>query len=486
MLYLHQSHRLEVLLNGLAEVARSPLPDPFAAELMVVQSKGMGRWISLRLAERQGVCANVQFPLPASFLWQLLRLCFGELPERSAFAPEVLVWRIRAWLERAEDVARSPRLAAYLNSGDERRRQQLAERLADVFDQYLVYRPDWIEAWEEGRLLALGADEEWQAALWRHLAAGQGDSHRARLVRRLLHRLEDGSPLALPPRVSVFGVSSLPPVFLDVLQALARRIDVHVYALNPCREYWGEIRDQREIARIAGERSADDLYLEVGHPLLASLGKQGRDFFDRLAEFPQLDSEFAVDEAEPPRRSLLEVLQADILELRDRRDDRPWRLAAEDDSLQVHVCHGPMREVEVLHDRLLHLFQRHPDLQPDDVAVLTPDIGLYAPYVEAVFSRRQGDTFIPYSIADRGMSAEQPLLEAFLALLDLPDSRYPTDWVLGLMEHPAVLRRFGLEADDLDSVRHWLQETGVRWGRDGDHKAGLGLPATTRHTWREA
>lgn len=485
MLHLHQSHRLETLLSGLADVVRAPQPDPFAAELVVVQSKGMGRWISLRLAERHGVCANVQFPLPASFLWQLLRLCFGELPERSAFAPEVLVWRIRDWLEQSENAQQTPRLAAYLNNGDERRRQQLAERLADVFDQYLVYRPDWIEAWEGGRLLELGTDEAWQAALWRHLAADQTDSHRARVVGRLLQRLGDGSPMALPRRVSVFGVSSLPPVFLDVLQALSQRVDVHVYALNPCREYWGEIRDEREIARAAGERSVDDLYLEVGHPLLASLGKQGRDFFDRLAEFPQLDSKFSADDAEPPRSSLLEVLQADILELHDRRRDEPWPLAADDDSLQVHVCHGPMREVEVLHDRLLHLFQRHPDLQPGDVAVLTPDIGLYAPYVDAVFSRRQGEPFIPYSIADRGLSTEQPLLEVFLALLDLPDSRYPADWVLGLMEHPAVLRRFGLEPDDLDAIRHWLHETGVRWGRDGEHKAGLGLPPMARHTWRE-
>lgn len=485
MLYLHQSHRLENLLAGLVELLGSGQPDPFAPNLVVVPSKGMGRWITLRLAESQGICANVQFPLPAAFLWQLLRTCFGDLPERSAFAPEVLVWRIMDWLGAPANLEKAPRLAAYLRNGDELRRLQLASRVADAFDQYLVYRPDWIAAWERGLALDLGADEGWQSTLWRHLAARQTDSHRARLLRQLLERLAGDTPPPLPERLAVFGVSSLPPVFLDVLQALSQRLDVHLYALNPCREYWGEIRDQREIARAAGEHAAEDLYLEVGHPLLASLGKQGREFFDRLAEFPQLDSQFLAEDAEPPRANLLEVLQSDILELRDRRQEPPWPLAAADDSLQVHVCHGPMREVEVLHDRLLDLFQRHPDLQPGDVAVLTPDIGLYAPYVDAVFARRQGEVYIPYSIADRGLSTEQPLLETFLALLDLPASRYPSDWVLSLLEQPALLRRFGLDLDDLDLIRHWLQETGVHWGRDGEHKAKLGLPAAARHTWRE-
>lgn len=502
MLYLHQSRRLETLFAGLTDVIRTPQPNAFAADFVVVQSKGMGRWITLRLAESQGVCANVHFPLPVAFLWQLLRVCFSDLPERSAFAPEVLAWRIMAWLGENAKPALAPRLVSYLSHGGELHCRQLAARVANVFDQYLLYRPDWITAWERGELLDLGPDEAWQAALWRDLAANQTDSHRARVVRQLLERLADGTPLALPGRVAVFGVSSLPPVFMGVLEALSQRLDLHLYALNPCRKYWGGIRGQREIDRVAGKRAVDDFYLEVGHPLLDSLGKQGRDFFDRLAEFPRLDSEFIADDTEPPRNNLLEVLQSDILELLDRRQPSPgtppegeirmgwglsqvWPLAAYDDSLQVHVCHGPMREVEVLRDQLLDLLQRYPDLQPGDVAVLTPDIGPYAPYVDAVFARRLGEPYIPYSIADRSLSTEKPLLETFLALLDLPDSRYPADWILSLLEQPALLLRFGLGQGDLDLIRHWLHETGVRWGRDGEHKAALDLPATPRHTWRE-
>lgn len=482
MLRLYQSDKLEFLAELLTADRPSPA-SPFEPETVIVQSLGMGRWLSLRLADTLGICANVRFPLPASFVWDLLRQFFGELPRRSAFSCEVLAFRIFDWLGRPENLERTPRLSGYLQNGDELRRFQLARRIADLFDQYLMYRADWIAAWERGETLALGGDEEWQALLWRDLASGEAAPHRARILDELLAALESDSAAGrLPRRVSVFGVSSLPPAFLDVLNALARHAEVSLYALNPCREYWGEIRDEREIGRLAGERSPEDLYLEAGHPLLASLGKQGREFFDAVAEHSELHSLFL---AEPPRDSMLHILQADILELVDRRSAGRLAVRPDDRSLQVHACHSPMREVEVLRDQLLALFDSNPDLKPGDVAVLTPDIEQYTPYIEAVFAESRDAPAIPFSIADRGLTHEQPLLEIFLALLDLPESRFAADATLGYLEQPAIQRRFRLCEDDLPTIHHWARAVGARWGRDGAHKAEYRLPDIPRHTWRD-
>lgn len=488
MLRLHQSNRLETLAAILA-AEHQPPSSPFEADTLVVQSLGMGRWVSLRLADHLGICANVRFVLPAAYIWELRRTLFGEQPRRSPFAAEVLAFRIMAWLDQPTNLARAPRLAGYLRQGGEQRRFHLATRIADVFDQYLVYREDWIAAWESGQLLGLGGDEDWQALLWRDLVAGETAAHRARWMRELLARIQErgaarelGGAGRLPERLSVFGVSALPPVFVEVLRALGEHCEVDVYALNPCREYWGEIRDTHEIGRLAGERRPEDLYLEVGHPLLASLGKQGREFFDALADTAQPRELFDED---PRRDSLLSILQADILELVDRRETGPLPIAADDHSLRIQVCHSPMREVEVLRDQLLALFDADPSLKPGDVAVLTPDIEKYAPYIEAVFAEGRAAR-IPFSIADRGLAQSQPVLEAFLTLLDLPDSRFPADAVLALLEQPALLRRFGLSGDDVPLIHDWVRAVGARWGRDAAHKAEHHLPETARHTWRDA
>ncbi len=487
MLYLHQSHQLEMLVEQLAAVTGQPAASPFIPETVIVQSRGMGRWVSLRLAERHLICANVHFVLPASFIWRLLGTFFDTLPERSAFAPEVLSWRIMDWLSDREKRESAPELIAYLADDEELRRFELARRIADAFDQYLMYRPDWIAAWESGSLCGLGADETWQSRLWRDLTAASPEAHRSSLMRRLGERLATGEPPAeLPQRLAVFGVSSLPPVFLQVLDLIARHIEVHVFALNPCRQEWGQILDRRELARLSGDADPDALYLEVGNPLLASLGKQGREFFDQLQDL-EIGRWISPDEdAVPLRRdSMLRVLQADVVDLIDCAEAGTRPVSAADRSLQVHVCHSAMREVEVLHDQLLALFNADPGLEPGEVAVLTPDIEAYSPYIEAVFAERAGAPFIPYAIADRGLAREQPLLDVFLGLLDLPNSRFEADWVLDLLRQPAILRRFALTADDLPQIRHWMRETGIRWGRDAQHKAALGVPAMPQHTWRE-
>ncbi|MFZ4699191.1 MAG: exodeoxyribonuclease V subunit gamma [Candidatus Methylumidiphilus sp.] len=496
MLHLFQSNRLETLLELLAAIVAYPQGNALAKETIVVQSKGMGRWITLKLAAKHGICANIQFPLPASYQWELLRTVLGELPLRSAFSPEAIAFRLMDWLSKPHNLERVPTLANYLSGGEDIRRYELAVRIADLFDQYLVYRPDWIAAWERGEMLGLGADEHWQALLWCELVATVKEPHRTRLIERLLQAIESGEVEGrLPDRVLLFGISSLPPVFLNVVQALSKHCYVALFALNPCRQPWGEIHDSLEIAKLAGENDPSDLYLEEGNPLLASLGKQGREFFDSLLhESPDIVELF---EDQNMGDSLLHVLQADILNLVDRSPLRfseavenggqhPRQLIARDDrSLQIHACHSPMREVEVLRDQLLAMLDGDPALNPADIAVLTPDIALYSPYIDAVFGAAESATRIPFGIADRGETGEQAFHETFLRLLDLPSSRFDAEWVMDFLEQPFLRNRFGLCEDDLPAIHQTVRETGIRWGRDADHRAALGLPAESRHTWRE-
>jgi exodeoxyribonuclease V gamma subunit len=483
MLSLYHAPDLETLGLLACKLLAQPQADVLAPARVVVPSQGIGRWLTLQLAREQGIAMHLEVQLPSSFVWGLARQVLGALPEQSAFNPQAMTWRLYDWLCEPANLARAERLQRYLQGSDERRRLALAAKIADVFDQYLLYRDDWLAAWERGELCGLGADEIWQALLWQELTR-DGHPHRARLLGELLARLHADAPIAgMPERLLVFGISSLPPHHLRVLEGLARHTDVVIFALNPCREAWGEIRDVRELAR--SEVSPDDWYLDVGHPLLASLGKQGRDFFDSLlgqiAEengiYPQ-DNELADD-------SLLHALQQDILRLRTRAPDERLVLREDDRSLELHIAHSPLREVEILHDQLLARFAANPQLSPDQVVVLTPDIERYAPYIEAVFARREGAPHIPYSLADRSLRAETPLIEAFLGLLSLPESRFAAEEILAWLEQPAIARRAGIEAEDLPLLRDWLHQAGVRWGRDAAHRAALDLPADDAFTWRQ-
>ncbi|HSC83473.1 MAG TPA: exodeoxyribonuclease V subunit gamma, partial [Pseudomonas sp.] len=492
MLNLYHAPDLESLGVLATSLLAKPQREPFAPAQVVVPSQGIGRWLTLQLARAQGIAMQLEVQLPSAFVWGLSRLVLGQLPEQSAFTPVTLTWRLYDWLCEPANLARAERLQRYLDGGDERRRLSLAAKIADVFDQYLLYRDDWLAAWERGELCDLGADEAWQALLWRELTK-DGHPHRARLLDDLLQRLYDPTPIAgLPERLLVFGISSLPPHHLRVLDGLARHTEVVICALNPCREAWGDIRDIRELAK-QPELSPDEWYLDVGHPLLASLGKQGRDFFDSLFSLVSAEGgqEHAVysEDADLRDDSLLHALQNDILRLhlrlRPLQPDERIELRPDDRSLELHIAHSPLREVEILHDQLLARFASDPTLSPDQVVVLTPDIERYAPYIEAVFSAKTGAPRIPFSLADRSLRAELPLLEAFLDLLALPESRFAAEEVLAWLEQPAIARRAGIEPEDLPLLRDWLRDAGVRWGRDAGHHAALGFPADNAFTWAQ-
>ncbi|MBK8509705.1 MAG: exodeoxyribonuclease V subunit gamma [Candidatus Competibacteraceae bacterium] len=479
MFYSYRSNHLEVLAARLTEMMRQPLRSSLAQEVVVVQSNGMARWLALRLADALGVCANVSWRFPATFLWDMSRAILTHLPRASSFDKAALVWRTMTLLRDLEPDPRFEPLRAWL--GEEQsdfRRHELAQHIADSFDQYLVYRPDWIRKWEAGE------GEHWQAELWRRLASSQ-DDHRARVQDRVRAALDSGAfdRRALPERVAIVGVTALPPAYLDLLAGLARYLDIHLFLLDPCQEYWGDIQAERDLARLGEDIDPDEAYLTVGNPLLASLGKQGRDFLDLLQAYPRAEWEGFV---EPAGDELLQCLQADILHLRERggEDYPPLPLRPEDRSVQIHVCHGPMREVEVLHDQLLALFERWPTLRPSDVIVMAPDIAVYGPLIEAVFDGAPRERRIPFSVTDQSVQIENPLVEVFFNLLDMGGGRFDAAQVLSVLETAAVRRRFGLSEGDLERVRAWVKGAGIRWGIDAEIKRTWDLPTTAEHTWR--
>lgn len=482
MLKLYQSNRMEYLADLLVEITGMPLTDSFAAETVVVQHPGMGRWLSLQIAEQTGICANYRFPLPASFIWELFGRLLPGLPEQQHYTPSVMQWALFSLLESSRDEELFRPVGRYLRAAGEQGRLELAHRLAICFDQYLVYRPDWIRVWERGGSAV--ANDGWQAELWRRLRRSLNTDHWVDLQRKVARAIEQQRlmPELLPERVSLFGLSSLSTGYLTLLQQLSGLMDIHLFLLNPCAEHWCGIVDAGE--RSGRELAADSaaLYLERGNPLLASWGRQGRDFLALLLELdpPTIDLF-----GEPGGETLLQQLQGDILTLADgttREEKR--RIDAGDGSIRIHNCHGPMREVEVLRDQLLDLFERNPLLQPDHVVVMTPDMDLYAPYVEAVFGTASAAGYIPFAIADRGGNLESSLTAAFLRLLEIRQSRFLSSELMGLLEIPAIRRRFSIAEGDLQLIHRWIRESGIRWGRDADNRRELGLPATDQNSWR--
>lgn len=479
---LYSSNRLEILAEALADRLSAPLPSPFEQEVIVVQSRGMERWVSLQLARHHGICANYRFPFPNAFVYEIFRKAFTNLPERSLFEPSIMTWKIvdllpEMVLQPGFEVVRN-----YLdNDTSGLKCFQLAERIVDLFDQYLLFRPEMMLRWQEGQ------DDHWQAILWRSVAAGCETQHRAALAQQFLIKVSNcpSDVVGLPERVAIFGISALPRFHLQVISGIAKVIEVNLFLMNPCQQYWGDIASEREIARTVSNQLTlpEDVYLERGNSLLSSMGQLGRDFWDSINEFQIMENELF---QEPAGNHLLSSIQSDILNLRDRIEQQEMQfISPHDTSIQIHSCHSPMREMEVLYDRLLDMFKDDPDLAPRDILVMVPDIEVYAPYIEAVFDTPPNENErIPYSIADRSMRKESHVIDTFLAVLELCRGRFTASDVLDILQSEVVQRRFDLVETDLELIRKWVRDTRIRWGLDADDRSRKDLPAFAENTWK--
>ena len=489
-LILHTSNQLDLLAQRLSQVVSAPLASPFTPEIVVVQSLASRRWLSLKIAQLQGICANYAFPFLGDFVAQTVRQAFPVEALGDKMSTELLTWKIDSLLPQCLARKEFAPVAKYLRDGDSLKRFHLAARLANLFDQYRVYRPEMVSDWTASKKARRG-DEAWQAALWRQL--GEAPAFDQALNRLRVCGFEDAAQLDLPERVSIFAPTSLPPAYLELLFQIARVRKVHLFLSRPSREYRGNDPTAKQRARLGLSASDPD----AGNPLLTSWGKVDADLTDLLLETQERLGVAVEDGSEEFKDfkpiTLLGTIKSDILNARNRGAESdnvheaapPAAVKAKDRSLVLHACYSPMREVEVLYDQLLHCFETIPNLQPRDVIVMTPEIEKYAPFIRGVFGYPEDELMrIPYSLADRHPRSESLPIDTFLTLLDLPGSRFTATQIFALLGSRSLRRRFRFSDEDLSLIRDWIEGTAIRWGIDGDDRKRLGLPGLDANTWR--
>ena len=477
------SNNQEALIDRLAQNTTRPLSSPLLPETFITQHIGMNHWLSTKLAEKQGICSNIRFLYPNSFIYDFLKQTNPDLPEKSPFEADILCWKIMKILPDCVKKEVFNPLASYLADGSQIKAFQIAKKIAAVFDQYIIFRPDMLRKWEKGLLSHKNREEKWQAELWQQLIKDIGPLHRSHLVENFYNQLENTPETAktLPERIEIFGISTFPPFHLNFFEKISEYIQVDLFLLNPCREYWGDILSQKEESRLVNKGiDPEKTYIRRGHPLLSSLGRSGREFFDLLLD-AKCHEEQLFEDIE--KKTMLSHLQSQILDLEE--PDKKIPIKRDDSSIQVHSCHSPMREIEVLHDQLLFMFENNKDLKLHDIIVMTPDIDLYSPFIRAVFDSPENENKkIPFSISDISCLSGNSIINTFLSLLDLSRGRFGITEVIPILESPSVRKKFSFSETDISLIKSWLEETRIRWGINKEEKTCLGLPPFPQNTWQ--
>ena len=478
-LYTYPSNKLEYLVEVLSTLLGYEKKTVFAPSQLIVGSRGMQHWLSMQLAETRGVAMNLNYDMVNGFIVNLCYELTGRQEHKKAYTKDVLIWRVFKALDSSEDLGSSkthfdtiselfldePKLKEYYQDSL-LKKYQLSVKIAEIFSKYLTYRVDWLESWERNQSIDatnISEDEQWQMRLWQILVADISDTpHKvqkeaiSKLSKQILEKH------GVHENIYIFGVNTISPKNLNFIYELAKHINIHILYINPCSEYWSDLKNEKVSAWL----EQDDYEIQ---PLLANLGQQGKEFFNALLEnedkqeftvFENAQSDFIKLKDNP--QTQLVSLQRNLLELNCENHSK-----VKDDSITINSCHSPLREVQVLHDKLLDMIAKDSNIKPRDILVMCPNIEDYSPYIDCVFSRFAEVSKLPCSIADRTLLDSEPLAASFIDLLQLPESDFEVNKILDYLSVPAIQKKFAISDDQLETIRYWLKEACIHHSNDG-------------------
>jgi exodeoxyribonuclease V gamma subunit len=425
-------------------------------KMLVCESKGLQGYLQQRCVdEHGGIWTALQFKPLAGLLMQ----CAYNLSKEhkkdekdNVYNKNNLVWAIYNLLPEKE------------------KKFSHASELASLFFAYQIYRPKLIQAWMEKKNYEIPNatgnfinNEIRQRKLWNELENKHGNENISQLYKSIEIALENPKyeKKFLPRQIFIFAPLSIAPIHLKTLTLLAKAgCEVNLYVHLISDKYIGDTKSDKSIAylrKISWENKIvpdeDKLYWDLGNRLIANLGRSAQVLYEQIGW----------DELEPANEyrntdyagSLLEKIQTNII-----NDENEKEKCEKDDTVTLNSCFSPLREIEVLADYILDLFAKNEELTTADIAVVAPNIDVYASAIEMVFGRYE----IPYKIADRNVKKYDKTAQLLNLLFSLIGSRYEAPDIVALFEYSRLVQNKELDSDSRERLEKWVRENAIRHG----------------------
>lgn len=470
-----QSNDSELLASLCAQMVSQAQEDPFLRELVLVQRPGMDRWLAQMVAGTRAIAWDFQ-SLPLRKLWIELAHCASINDYWLQWsAPARLRFAIRECLEHLDE--RSLWEVVRPHAQDSRRAMAFAGEQAKIYEEYLDRRPTLLQEWEKGAQADLWQAELWRCCLQRARAAqselidlaGPIQTRRAILEWLALAESEAlGQQLRqkLAPRVHFFMWSNLPPAALELMEALGQQVELYLYQFVPTPHYLEDLQEQHPLVHAwsAGYRKFSMAMEQV---------LEGRVTADNTSIYP-IQRSLEITDLTRVQESIARI-QCDKLELEG------------DDSIQVHGCWGPLREIEALHAQISRALLEYPDWSYEDIFVWVSDLSSYAPLIDAVFGtcRPPQGPAIPYRIVDAHQGPLLPTVQGLLGYFHSFSERASLTQLLELMRQRCVAEHYGWGLDSLEELAKGLDDAQIRWGYNADARRAQGQPEEGANSWQE-
>ncbi len=496
MLTIYRSNKAEWLAEILGQELRLNPPEITEEVNIIVSTWPSSRWLSEKLSIINNINALVQYPFPGTYLKRLVKRIIGIDPdEKDPWEKNQLVWNILELLPELMKEEEAEVIRSWLKISDKENEQinlnlwDLANNIAETFDDYILYRPEIIKQWlskktkKNFREINVNKNILWQEKLFNLLYKKINKDPFCIQVEKAIKVLkkDDISKLDYPRNLYIYGLSTLAPLQIDLIQAFSKVINIKIYLISPCNDLWQRCEARRLQFRNKLNTPPDRQWLLESPRLEAFLGRMGAEFQQLLegsGEYQlgdrneegifSLTADIATNKGNKP--NLLEQLQQELL---STKSERILTKEKSDKSLLFLKSPGKYRQVELIRDHILQLLSNDKKIQPRDILIMTPQVDSYAPIITSVFNNIDHNTTqLPWVITDKSQEDKIGLVHFVLNLLEISASRLTASIFENLLTNPALRTQQNLSIDEVSAIIKSLQSAGFTWGLDSSERFG--------------
>ena len=496
MLTIYRSNKAEWLAEILGQELRLNPPEITEEVNIIVSTWPSSRWLSERLSIINNINALVKYPFPGTYLKRLVKRIIGIDPdEKDPWEKNQLVWNILELLPELMKEEEAQVIRSWLEISDKKDTQinlnlwDLANNIAETFDDYILYRPEIIKQWlskktkKKSREISVNKNILWQEILFNLLYKKINKDPFCIQVEKAIKRLkkDDISKLDYPKNLYVYGLSSLAPLQIDLIQAFSKVINIKIYIISPCNDLWQRCEARRLQFRNTWNTPPDRQWLLESPRLEAFLGRMGAEYQQLLEgsgeyqlgdrneeDIFSLTADIATNKGNKP--NLLEQLQQELL---STKSENILTKEKSDKSLLFLKSPGKYRQVELIRDHILQLFSDDIEIQPRDILIMTPQVDSYAPIITSVFNNiDKNTTQLPWVITDKSQEDKVGLIHFVLNLFEISVSRLTASIFENLLINPALRTQQNISIDEVSDIIKSLQSAGFTWGLDSSERYG--------------
>ncbi|CAL4324614.1 exodeoxyribonuclease V subunit gamma [Buchnera aphidicola] len=481
MFIIYKSNQLHILFSKICQIIKKkPKNNIFQKEIFVYDNKILLQWLHIFIAEKQGISENFQFYYTDHFIWKLFQIFVTDKNTINIYKKSIMTWNIMKIIEKKN-------YSNHVNTNDHPiKKFKFSLIMADIFEQYLIYRPTWINIWEEYKdILKIEKNEEWQKIIWQNLHClvkkkYPSQLHYANIFHIINSIQEKKNIINVPKRCFIMSSFSLTSTYIKILETLGKYINIYLLHVTSCKKniFYYQVKKNKNILFNKKKHIQDD-------SLIMLWGKYEKIYSLYInSKTIKIINCFKITKAV----KLLNIIQNDILITYKKKNKNhsiydKKILYTNDDSISVNVCHDKKHEITILYKKILNIFKKNPSILPGDIIVVSNTIHEYIDFINSIFTSQKNKYKIPFFIGIKNSKRKNIILSTFITILNLPNTRCSNKEILELLEIPEIANKFNISEDEIEILYSWVQNINIRWGIDEKHQNHLLKIKNKKSTW---